>query len=840
MKTGALKKAFTIFSLFFFSFSILPITNAADDKNSSNSRQIIKESQSLEKQGKSEEALSLLRQTSSANPNDRQLSKARNALQSKLAKQYFNEGLKLYGERQYQKALVFFDQALSQDPGFRRATQYRESCLKRLDPPSEENPSREKTSPRVDGRGKDANLAKARIVFEQGRALLNQGKFDEAQEKFEETLELNPYNVVARKYVVLLQGREHSKQIENQAISEEARMIEVREEWLPPPKKKFVTEITPPWKVPVGVSEARKRLEAQSQQVIPAINFNNAHLSDVVKYLSKISGINIIVDESVFEVLSPEEAPVEQAPSQSTQPLPPEGAQTNNNAAPAPSAAAAPGPSSSLKSDRVTIALKDVPLIEAVKYVLKAKGLRYILEDYAIIIVAADYVPAEELETRYYHLSSGVGAFTSFELNASTAGSEKKLSSEGAGEEGKSAETITIKDILEQSGVPWPEGSKIFLDQRTGTLIVRNTPTNLKIVEDILRTLDVAPYQVAITARFIELENTDAEELGLEWLLRDDLKFFENVNSSRGLIAPSALPRTQFDRLKKTVGTQSLDQSFSGNERFFTTDSLTGQITSSLTGAASPLVSFSGILTRPEFSIVLHAINQKTKNNLLSSPRVTTVNGQRAQIKIVQEFIYPTEYEVTAATTNSNGTVTTPPVVTPGNFETRDIGIVLDVTPNVGADRKTINLTIIPEVSEFVTWLDYGVPTQSFKGIDGVVRTLPGYPILQPLFATRNVTTSVIVNDGDTVVLGGLIRDEVVAYNDKIPFLGDIPILGLLFRKKGEISKKKNLVIFVTAELLTPSGEPYGPTQMETGETLVHNSAPDAAVQPTVQAPPVS
>lgn len=666
--------------------------------------------------------------------------------------------------------------------------------------------------------GHKPHLAKARKLFDEGQELLNNGKFDEAQEKFEEVLEINPYHVVARKYIILIQNRKHAVEIENQAISEEARMIEVRQEWLPPEKEKIFAEVTPPWKIPASISQARKDLEVRAQQIIPAINFNNAHLSDVIKYLSKVSGINIIIDESVFEALGTEEnGETEAAPEA---PLPPEGAKE----------ATRESASSENKSDRVTIALKDVPLIEALKYILRAKGLRYVIEDYAIIIVAADYVPPEDLETRYYHLSTGVGTFTTFEQKSE---GEEALSPEM--EEAKITETTTIKDILEQSGVPWPEGSKIFLDQRTGTLIVRNTPTNLAIVEDILRTLDVSPYQVAITARFIELETKDAEELGLEWLLNDDLKFFLHEGSSKGLTPAGALQRLQFDKITKSIGGKDINQSLTGNNRFFTSDPLTGQITQSLIGAANPILSFSGILTRPEFSVVLHAINQKTKNNVLSSPRVTTVNGQRAQIKVVQEFIYPTEYEVTPATTNSQGSVTTPPVVSPGNFETRPIGIILDVTPQVGADRKTINLTIIPEVSEFITWLDFGVPTQTFSGSltdPTETRIFPGFPILQPLFASRSVTTSVIVNDGETVVLGGLIRDEVDAYIDKVPILGDIPGIGLLFRKKGEISIKKNLVIFVTAELITPTGDPYAPTQIESGEALVPTENPQPALPP--------
>jgi len=803
----------TILLAFVFLTSQLNVSFVLADTNAI--KQKIQEAKALQKHDHEETAVQSLEVLVSQNPESKEARKALKSAKAQAARKYFHEGFRYYRRGLFQEAIVSFQRCLSYEPDYTRAERWIEKCKTRLNTESKTDP--EQNSPHMihDGRGRSPELAKGRALYQEGQQLMNEGKFEEAEAKFQEVLDLNPYNVPARKYIMLIQQRQHSHEIERQAITEESRMIEVRKEWLPPKKEKIIEEVEIAWKAPVGVSEARKKLEEQSQQIIPDINFNNAELSDVIKYLSKVSGINIIIDESVFQALAAP-APLPEEPAVPQGQLSPEG--QHEGAMEEPSAAEAEA------SDRITIALKDVPLIEALKYILRAKGLRYMIEDYAIIVVSADYVPPEDMETRYYHLSSGVGAFTSFEM-------QTPMESEGepvgqGGEEGSQiAETITIKDILEQSGVPWPEGSKIFLDQRTGTLIVRNTPTNLTIVEDILRTLDVAPYQVAITARFVELEHTDAEEMGLEWLLNDDLKFFLHSKENGGLTPAGALQRVQFDSLEKTIGDTTLKQSISGNQRFFTSDPLTGQITSSLIGQANPIAAFSGILTRPEFSIVLHAINQKTKNNVLSSPKVTTVNGQRAQIKVVEEFIYPTEYEVTPATTNSQGSVITPPVVSPGSFETRDIGIILDVTPNVGADRKTINLTIIPEVSEFVTWLDYGVPTQPFESsdVDGnpVQRVLPGYPIKQPLFQTRTVTTSVIVNDGETVVLGGLIRDQVDAYNDKIPVLGDIPGLGILFRKKGEISVKKNLVIFVTAELITPTGDPYAPTQVEPGETLV-------------------
>jgi len=113
---------------------------------------------------------------------------------------------------------------------------------------------------------------------------------------------------------------------------------------------------------------------------------------------------------------------------------------------------------------------------------------------------------------------------------------------------------------------------------------------------------------------------------------------------------------------------------------------------------------------------------------------------------------------------------------------------------------------MIPEVSELVDWIQYGsevtLPTQGAGD-----RTFT-FNIPQPIFSSRHVTTSIVIWDGQTVVMGGLIREDLQTIEDKIPLLGDIPILGRLFRTEGEFSQKRNLVIFVTARLVDPAGKP--------------------------------
>lgn len=115
---------------------------------------------------------------------------------------------------------------------------------------------------------------------------------------------------------------------------------------------------------------------------------------------------------------------------------------------------------------------------------------------------------------------------------------------------------------------------------------------------------------------------------------------------------------------------------------------------------------------------------------------------------------------------------------------------MLKVIPAVGSDKKTINLSLIPEVSEGI--------------VDGFTYT---GDVKLPKFTSRNLSTSIVVSSGDTVVLGGMIKENRTNTLTKVPFLGDIPIIGGLFRKNTDSIERKNLLIFVTAKVLSSSGE---------------------------------
>ena len=132
------------------------------------------------------------------------------------------------------------------------------------------------------------------------------------------------------------------------------------------------------------------------------------------------------------------------------------------------------------------------------------------------------------------------------------------------------------------------------------------------------------------------------------------------------------------------------------------------------------------------------------------------------------------------------------------------MGVELSVTPNVEND-DTISLILEPRVTEFEGFVEYGGPSVALESGTTVVVPAGFY---QPIFSTREISTEVTIFDGATVVMGGLTRDEVKTVDDKIPVLGDIPGIGRLFRSQGEARQKRNLLIFVTANLVSPGGSP--------------------------------
>jgi type II secretory pathway component GspD/PulD (secretin) len=421
----------------------------------------------------------------------------------------------------------------------------------------------------------------------------------------------------------------------------------------------------------------------------------------------------------------------------------------------------------------VTVHLVEMPLHRALEHLLKGQGLVYRYDGETIWVATREEMEAEPMETRLFPLRQGPGFFAAFEP-LSEVRESVALKATGL------KELTTIKDILEEV-VPSVGGRAILLDERSGSLIVTHVPYYLQQIERLLAELDITPAQVLIEARFVEVTFTDAKEWGFDG----------------GLDANAALTKKQKGDNTRSPGLQLSSTGTTlqrGSKIDFT--SFTNQ-----TSGSGLNLTFQGILTGTQYSAVLHALADNKKTKTLSAPRVTTLNNQTATIKIVTEFVYATRYEASVVredfnsdgdfndVRSSDGKRETRFVNVPQDFVTKDLGILLHVTPSVGQDRRTITLALKPEVSEKKT-------DDSFGG-----------EVSLPRFTARNLETSVVIENGETVMLGGLMKDTTSRTVTKVPVLGSLPMVGKLFRKEDDTSERSNLLIFVTAQLVSPAGD---------------------------------
>jgi len=411
--------------------------------------------------------------------------------------------------------------------------------------------------------------------------------------------------------------------------------------------------------------------------------------------------------------------------------------------------------------------------------------------------------------------------------------------------------TVTLPDGRADtaSATFWPH---------SGILIVRNTQDNLDMVDALVDQANASqPKQVEIESKFVEITQNNLKELGFDWLLGPfnigNHKVFgaggTSVNSPAANPANFPFVNTTNQPIGDTLPGQPIGQfPVTGGNRSgglaISANALDALLFPGASTVAPGIFGLAGVFTDPQFQVVIRALNQKKGVDLLSAPKVTTKSGQRAIIEVVREFRYPSTFtppQVPSISSSTGNTVvggaTTVPVVvtptTPQNWETRNTGVTLEVEPVVGGDATTIDLNLVPQVVEFEGFINYGSPINAVgvNTIGGVISTsvpvlLTDNVINQPVFSTRKVTTSVSVYDGQTVVLGGLMREDVQKTEDKTPIVGDLPLVGRLFRTNAEQHIKRNLVIFVTAKVVTPSGLAFN-SEEEEEEGLLPPALPE-------------
>jgi len=609
-----------------------------------------------------------------------------------------------------------------------------------------------------------------------GRAQFLNGDYDGAAATFKEVEARAPNNAEAKLYSQRIAQVVGAIQKANLYKTREQMLAEVDQQWERP--KVFDISASDA-AADGGDSSTQRKLNSI---VIPQVNFSGMELTRVIETLSELSlqydpageGVNIVV------LFNP------------------------NNTNPS-----------------VNISLRNLSLDRILQFVTQQVNFTYEVGSDAVT-VAPSFGPegGQSTVTEFFPISAGtVIRLTGFGDSAASVGPVDPFAPVASASSGPSAneKTEALQSFFQRAGVNFElPGASLAFDGEQ--LIVTQTRQNLDRMRAILRNYSEVK-QVEIEAKFLEVAQGDLEELGFDW----------KVTQGGATVADFGL-RSLNSAFSVDTDTSSIVINRPANiERDFAGSIVSESAALDIRAPVNPptlpqALDFAADVTASTFSkagliqfnnydldLAIRALSRKTGSDLMSAPKVTVLSGKRATITVAQELRYPESYgdiesQVSAGGTSTNasgsGSAISITAGTPEDFVTRNVGVELAVTPNVEND-DTISLVLEPKVTEFEGFVEYGGPSVALTGSTTV--TVPA-GFFQPIFSTREISTEVTIFDGATLVMGGLTRDEVKTVKDKVPVLGDIPGVGRLFRSEGESRQKRNLLIFVTANLVSPGG----------------------------------
>jgi len=673
------------------------------------------------------------------------------------------------------------------------------------------------------------NTEEVKRLLNKGLGYYELGQFNEAEMEFNRVLAIDPYNTAARRQLERTQ-REVSNYLKSARDENRLRMLNmVDATWAAavPNTLKAPTISGGPGLDDPGSAPLTYKLNNIS---IDRISFNEADLQDVIDHLRRKSAEN---DEA------------EADPNK-------RGVNFLNRVA---SGTARP----------VTVDMRNVKLMDAVKTVADQANVRFDVQPTSVVFIPAGQ--AGSMTTRTYRVPPDflTRGSASGDAGGAAAPSDPFATPDAAASTATVAPRPTARQVLESLGVTFTEGSSASFDKTSSRLIVRNTFDQLDIVETVVDQINQSGTvkQVYVTTKFVEVTQRNNEELGFDWLIGAFNIGGERVFGSGGT-SGNAGPINTADYSVVTPGGVPVGGNPVTRGLRFGSDAISqnaidaliaGGTTAGVSSVTPGVFALAGVFTDPQFQVMMRALSQKKGVDLMTAPSVIVRGGQRSKIEIIREFPYPTEFDPPQipqtfggggggglfggggfASQGSSFPVTP---TTPSAFETKNTGVTMEVEATVGEDGWTIDLNLAPEVIEFEGFINYGSPIQT-TGINALGQNEPvvltDNKILQPVFATRKLNTQVLIYDRQTVGIGGLMREDVQHVEDKVPIISSIPLVGRLFKTKNEEHYKKNLMIYVTAQLIDPSGQPvHQPTPdvqpMETG--------PESPILPPLEGIPV-
>ena len=407
----------------------------------------------------------------------------------------------------------------------------------------------------------------------------------------------------------------------------------------------------------------------------------------------------------------------------------------------------------------LSVNIKDAPLREFLDYVTRNMDVRFQVGDEIIWIVDSKSEAAQAEETRFYRLRKGFvmpaqfGATEVQRVVEKNKGAVKETQTEKV--EQFVNDTTSQEPSIEQAIGRFFTGSDYMIDFERNVIVARGTREELATLEKIIEEFDRPIQQVLIEARFITVTEAAFLQLGATW------------ETGR----PTVDDRVPTD--------------FTG---FGTEVGLGLQET------------FTDVFSRENLSVTLNALEQSGESETLSAPRLTVLNNRPAVITDGKVQYYYEEYTVSQTILERASSSTLVPKGKPTKIVS---GVSLEVLASIGGDGKSIMLALAPKVTSEVELVTFAEVRDS----DAEGNLVSSFDIRLPESRNQELATRAVVQSGETVVMGGVMERDRSTFVESVPLLGNLPVLGAAFRNRTEVDQPRFLLVFVTATLLSESGE---------------------------------
>ena len=428
----------------------------------------------------------------------------------------------------------------------------------------------------------------------------------------------------------------------------------------------------------------------------------------------------------------------------------------------------------------LTVNLDKVKLGEFLRYVGRNYDLQFQVGDELVWVVDAKDPKRLMEETRFYKLRKG------FILPAEFGAQQVARTTTTAANVTSVTETVQLNKFVNDLAPSLPSleraitnlfaGSKYMIDYEHNLVVAKGTPEQLDVMEKVIREFDQPIQQVLIEARFVTLTKPAFMQLGVLW---------QAGNTSATNLLSSTRP-----------------QDFTGlanNQNFPTALSASGSVTPAVgTGVQETFTKVFGV---DDLNATISALEQSGESQTLSAPRLTVLNNRPASISDGQVQYYYEEYTV-ASTVQQYYTASS--IVPSGKPTKVTAGAELNVLASISGDGRSIVLALNPKVNGTVLLQTYTTVSQVTANSSNPPST---FDIKLPTYRTQELATRVAVKSGDTVVMGGVLAREKTTYVESVPVLGDLPLIGVLFRRRTEQDIPRYLLVFVTATIVKDTGE---------------------------------